>query len=165
MQWDYHKGEKEHLWRGETGRWVWLVWRRESLEGISSIYKNIPRAGPKGIVPNFVQRCSVTGQEVMAMNQPSTISTSAWGTSFHGGWKSTGTAAQGGVGVSHSGNIPKPPGHAPVSPGDPALDRGGTEDLQSSLPTLCGFVDEVPSALDIYCWGMNKTFLLLTKCH
>lgn len=63
---------------------------------------------------------SVTEQEVMAINYPNTSSTSAWGTSFHGG--STGTAAQGRPGVPLSGNTPNPSGCAPVG-----RDRGSPE--------------------------------------
>ncbi|KAJ7400900.1 hypothetical protein BTVI_100989 [Pitangus sulphuratus] len=38
-------------------------------------------------------------------------------------WQNPG-AAQGGHGFSLSGDIPNPPGHVPVSPGDPALAEG-----------------------------------------
>ena len=47
-------------------------------------------------------------------------------------------AAQGGCGVSFSGDIQDPPGQGPVQPtvGDPALAGGvGLDDPQRSLPT------------------------------
>ena len=61
-------------------------------------------------------------------------------------------AAQGGCGVSFSGDIQNSPGHGPVQPalGDPALSGGiGLDDLQRSLPTpnIHWFCDSVKYVL------------------